>query len=287
LTTLTKVFIVVLAFCAVAFSMLVIAFASQTKNYYKEAQDNQAWAKQEQMRSSLGESVGKVTVELYAKQVANLEEELAKLRSETKDIAGQLAAINNQLLAEQQKNASLTGQLAQMTSMINTGDAERKDIQTQLQNVRNDNSALRTDNLKLAETNQKLELQAQLYEQQIRLLKEQNFSLSDRVEQLRSRVQDAAEGKTSAATDKTASVSGTSDSPIVGEITSIRDNLASLSIGSAQGVKDGMEFTIFRGDKYLGKLVITKVLPEQSAGEFTQKQCEIQKGDKVTDKLEL
>ena len=175
MTTLTKVFIVVLAFCAVAFSMLVIAFASQTKNYYKEAQDNRAWALQEQAIRSSGESLNKVTLENYQSQISNLQKELSDLRTQTEKNAGQMAAINNQLLAEQQKTASLTGQVTQLTSMINAGDAERKELQTQLQNVRNDNTALRTDNLKLAETNQKLELQAQLYEQQIRLLKEQNL----------------------------------------------------------------------------------------------------------------
>ncbi|NLE30111.1 MAG: hypothetical protein GX629_10630 [Phycisphaerae bacterium] len=287
MTTLTKVFIVVLAFCAVAFSMLVIAFASQTKNYYKEAQDNRAWALQEQAIRSSGESLNKVTLENYQSQISNLQKELSDLRTQTEKNAGQMAAINNQLLAEQQKTASLTGQVTQLTSMINAGDAERKELQTQLQNVRNDNTALRTDNLKLAETNQKLELQAQLYEQQIRLLKEQNFSLSDRVEKLRSKVQDTAAGNAPSQTPGTgpASVSGTSDSPIIGEITDIRDNLAGLSIGSAQGVKDGMEFIVYRGAQYLGKLKITKVLPEQSAGEFTQRQGDIHKGDKVTDKF--
>jgi predicted nucleic acid-binding Zn-ribbon protein len=269
--------------------MLVIAFASQTKNYAKEARDNQAWAYQEQQMRSTGESLNKVTIENYQKQVSNIQEELSKLRTETEKNAGEMASINNQLLAEQQKTASLTGQVTQLTSMINAGDAERKEIQTQLQNVRNDNTALRTDNIKLAETNQKLELQAQLYEQQIRLLKEQNFSLSERVEKLRSRVQDAATGnaQSGAAGQGTGSVSGTSDSPIVGEITNIRDNLVSLSIGSAQGVKDGMEFIVYRGAQYLGKIRITKVLPEQAAGEFTQKQGDIHKGDKVTDKFQL
>jgi hypothetical protein len=173
--------------------------------------------------------------------------------------------------------------------MVNAGDAERKQLQGQLQNMRKDNSALRTDNFKLAETNQKLDLQRQLYEQEIRLLKEQNYSLSERVEQLRSKVQAAASGADQApATAGQAgaqSVTDAAGSAIVGEISDVRNNLASLSIGSAQGVKDGMEFTIYRGSQYLGKVRINKVQPEQSAGELIQVQGDVHAGDKVTDKF--
>ena len=155
-----------------------VCFANQ--KLYKEAQDNRAWELQEQAIRSSGESLNKVTLENYQSQISNLQKELSDLRTQTEKNAGQMAAINNQLLAEQQKTASLTGQVTQLTSMINAGDAERKELQTQLQNVRNDNTALRTDNLKLAETNQN-ELQAQLYRTADSPPEGTEFLLGDRV----------------------------------------------------------------------------------------------------------
>jgi uncharacterized protein (DUF3084 family) len=280
------VFIVVLTVFAIAFSMLVIGYAAQSTNYKKVSEENREWVRREATLRVASDNLTKVTGENYQKQISALQEQLGKLRQAMEVGANQTATLNNELLAEKQKTASLTGQATQLTSMVNAGDAERKQLQDQLGSLRKDNSALRTDNFKLAETNQKLDLQQKLYEQEIRLLKEQNYSLSERVEQLRTKVQSASTGA-----DQTPAVSGakavteSAASAIVGEVTSVRDKLASISIGSAQGVKAGMEFIIYRGSQYLGKVRITKVQPELSAGDLFQVQGNITAGDKVTDKF--
>ena len=232
------------------------------------ADTNYSWARENQTLLQSNNSLSKVTMKITRSRSAICRLSSPKMRETMDTNANQMGTVKNELLAEQQKTASLTGQVTQLTSMVSTGDAERKQLQTQLENMRKDNSGLRTDNFKLAETNQKLELQRQLYEQEIRLLKEQNYSLSERVEQLRSKVQAAATGtdqtSVSSAQSGAQSVSDASGSAIVGEIKEVRGNLASLSIGSAQGVKEGMEFTIYHHDQYLGKVRINKVQPEQS-----------------------
>lgn len=289
MTTLTKVFIVVLTVFAIAFSMLVIGYAAQSQNYRELADTNRAWALENQAQLQSNNSLNRVAEENYQKQIADLHAQITKMQETMDSNANQMGTVKNELLAEQQKTASLTGQVTQLTSMVSAGDAERKQLQNQLENMRKDNSGLRTDNFKLAETNQKLELQRQLYEQEIRLLKEQNFSLSSRVEELRSKVQAAATGEdqtgVSSARGAARSVSDSAASAIVGEIKEVRGNLACLTIGSAQGVRDGMEFIIYRGGEYLGKVKINKVQPEQSAGELVQIQGNIHAGDKVTDKF--
>jgi cell shape-determining protein MreC len=283
------VFIVVLTVFAIAFSMLVIGYAAQSQNYRELADTNHAWALENQAQLQSNNSLTRVTEENYQKQIADLQAQLTKMQGTMDANANQMGTVKNELLAEQQKTASLTGQVTQLTSMISAGDAERKQLQSQLENMRKDNSGLRTDNFKLAETNQKLDLQRQLYEQEIRLLKEQNFSLSERVEELRSKVQAASTGEAqpgeTAAKGGAQSISDSAGSAIVGEIKEIRGNLACLTIGSAQGVKNGMELIIYRGSQYLGKVIINKVQPEQSAGELAQMQGNIVAGDKVTDKF--
>ncbi len=269
--------------------MLVIQYTAQSTNYKKLADDWQSQFKQEQQLRMLGDSQQKVTEEHLTKVNDGQQKELSKLRVEMTTMANQVSSLNNELLAERQKTASLTGQLNQSGNMISAGDAERKQLQTQLESVRKDNSGLRADNFKLAEDNQKLVLQRQLYEQEIRLLKEQNFSLSERLEKLRSRGHAAVSGQeTPAATgDKAQPATESESSPILGQITDVRDSLASISIGSAQGVKNGMEFIIYRNGQYLGKLRVNKVLPDQAAGELLQKQGNIRPGDKVTDKFQF
>lgn len=62
-------------------------------------------------------------------------------------------------------------------------------------------------------------------------------------------------------------------------------NLIMLSAGSAQGVRPGLRFTISRGDRYIGKAVVTKVYPDMCSAEMVPKLTAIgkvvQKGDKA------
>ncbi len=290
MTTLTKIFIVVLAFFAIIISVLIVQFTATNTNYKKLADDWQSQFKQEQALRLASDNQQKIN-ESYLNKVIDMQrDELAKMQTAKNEQATELANVKTSLLAEQQKNASLTGQNNQLTNMINAADAERKQLQSQIDIVRKDNAGLRADNFKLSETNQKLDLQRQLYEQEIRLLKEQNFSLAEKLEKQRSRgpvSASAQESLPAGANEKASAATETESAPIIGQVTDVRDSLASISIGSAQGVKDGMEFIIYRNSQFLGKLRVNKVLPDQAAGELLQRQGNIQAGDKVTDKFQF
>jgi chromosome segregation ATPase len=268
--------------------MLIIPYAANTENYRELADEYKNRVAQEQQLREATDNQYKVGVAHLNKVIETLNEQNSKQKSEMDKIAGDLENRNNELLAERNTNKSLTSQLNQLNNILAASDAERKVLQSQLQQLTKDNSGVRTDNFRLTEENQKLTLQRQLYEQEIRLLKEQNFSLSDRLEKIRSKSAVPTQAEASPAVPgKAQAADSVERSSILGEITEIRDNLASISVGSAQGVRDGMEFTIYRNNQYLGKLRITKVLADQSAGELISKQGTIRNGDKVTDHLQF
>jgi hypothetical protein len=77
--------------------------------------------------------------------------------------------------------------------------------------------------------------------------------------------------------------------PIRGRITSIDGNLASVSVGSADGVAPGMTFLIYRRADgrplYLGSLRITRVEANESAGIIEQSVGDIRVGDTARDEL--
>jgi chromosome segregation ATPase len=287
LTTLTKIFIVVLAVFAIVISMVVIQYTAQSTNFKQLADEWQGRANQESALRAAADNQNKLIVEHLDKVGRTQQEELSKQRTEMERISGEMSAVKNELLAERQKTASLTGQVTQLTNMTKAGDEERKQLQGQLESTRKDNAGLRADNFKLAETNQKLDLQRQLYEQEIRLLKEQNYSINERLAKLRTGGSATASESPAAGARKVQAATESETSPILGQITDVRDSLASISIGSAQGVKDGMEFIIYRNGQYLGKMRINKVLPEQAAGELLSTQGSVRSGDKVTDKFQF
>ena len=70
--------------------------------------------------------------------------------------------------------------------------------------------------------------------------------------------------------------------PIRGEITDILGDRAAISVGSSSGVRENMEFNVFRGSEFLGSLVVLQVESTQAAGRLQRKQGTIVKGDKVS-----
>ncbi|MHC4471959.1 MAG: hypothetical protein ACYS99_13455 [Planctomycetota bacterium] len=71
--------------------------------------------------------------------------------------------------------------------------------------------------------------------------------------------------------------------PITAKVTNVSPdyNIVMLSVGSDDHVKVGFEFTIFRGDEYVGKVVVNKVEKDYCAG-YSKKEVEkaaIQPGD--------
>ncbi len=277
-----KVFVVVLTVFSIAFSVLVIGYAAQTTNWKALAEKNREWALQEQAAREAVDSKCKVIVGQLNKTIESLQSQIAAKNSEIDRLTVQMRNLNNELLSAKGKIESLVSQSNQLTNMNSAINSERKVLRDQLEKLRKDLASVRIDNLRLADENQKLKLQIKLYESEIRLLKEQNVALEQKLVKVRRKLRSvSAEG-----TEEVGEEAGVSGR-IVGKVTRVHNNLASLSVGSAQGVKNGMVFIVYRGDQYLGKLRITKVVANESVGEIIQKRMsvQIQAGDSVTDRF--
>jgi len=78
-------------------------------------------------------------------------------------------------------------------------------------------------------------------------------------------------------------------SAIEGEIIQVKSEYASISVGSASGVRENMQFIVYRYDgkepAYLGDLTITRVEQSEAAGLLKIKNGVILSGDSVTTKL--
>ncbi len=72
---------------------------------------------------------------------------------------------------------------------------------------------------------------------------------------------------------------------LTGTISDVNDNLASVNIGSAQGLKAGMKLIVYRGDQFVGHLKIETVGASESAGVIVSRRLAPQRGDKVTSSL--
>lgn len=78
----------------------------------------------------------------------------------------------------------------------------------------------------------------------------------------------------------------TSSEKITGTITAIKGDYASINIGSAKGVQQGMRLVIYRGAQLVGFLRVEEVDIAQAAGIVIERQLDPMQGDKVTTSLQ-
>jgi hypothetical protein len=287
---LTKVFIVILTVFAIAFSMLVIQYTLHANNYRRLAEESQGDAIQANGIARAQKEAQEILKANLGKTVLDQKDQIEKLRADYDKLAGEVETVKNERLLAINQVAALEGNLGNLTRMFAALSAERDQLQDQLTEARKQVAALQQENFQLAGTNQTLDLEKQLSEKTTRRLTEINFQLDETVKTLRARLQASGTGvgvETSAlpSGETAAPVAEQPSAVIRGKIIDIRDMYASISIGAAHGVKPGMDMIVFRGSQYLGKLKITKVLPDQSAGELEQIQGNIRAGDDVANKL--
>jgi hypothetical protein len=75
---------------------------------------------------------------------------------------------------------------------------------------------------------------------------------------------------------------------VTGVITAVGEkNLVEISLGIDDGVREGHELQVYRDNKYLGKIVVTKVTANRAVAQIDPRfqQSTIRKGDRVASKL--
>jgi hypothetical protein len=74
---------------------------------------------------------------------------------------------------------------------------------------------------------------------------------------------------------------------LTGKITNVdtEESMAEISLGSADGVKDGMIFYVIRDDEFVCELHIIDVEPETAVGAIERMQYQPKSGDKATNTL--
>jgi septal ring factor EnvC (AmiA/AmiB activator) len=76
--------------------------------------------------------------------------------------------------------------------------------------------------------------------------------------------------------------------PVEGLVVAVSDkDLIEISLGSDDGIKEGHTLDVYRGNTYLGRVVIRRTAPDRAVGQIVKElqRGQIRKGDHVTTKL--
>ncbi len=293
MTPVTKILVVLVCLFAFIFTPLTIGFVAQSYHWktlaesYKGTIDTMVANE----RATLAQAAS--TVSYYQAQ----REDDRRKRQELQDTIAGLERTNEQLTQEKQ---ALEASRASWESSAQT-------LSAQLKVINNHNLALSEENARLTKSEQDLQarnigLQDRVQElsanavtlaQQLRQKIEEMTAIRQENDQLRQSLQ---LGKASAVLTSAAQPSAKAGAPapkseIHGSVTEVRANegLASVDVGSAAGVTEGMVMAVIRNNDYICDLVITdKIDPTQAVGKIAiQGGKEIRPGDSVIDAASL
>jgi chromosome segregation ATPase len=215
----------------------------------------------------------------------NLSNELKGLRAKADQLAVDLAEAKKEkvpdpkeLLVAQLQSAIDTAntRLAELQINVDSMAKRNEKLAEQLDEARKSIASLQKVNrdaiAEITQTRGKLERS----ERVVQALQSQLRDRDERIQELEkiAVTAHAAPGEAKAAPVPTSTVAGA--------ITSVRGELASINVGSAQGVTRGLKLTIYRGANFVGYLRVDEVDEGEAAGTITDKQLDPLVGDKVT-----
>lgn len=282
MTTAAKVFVVLLVLFSVAFSMIAVTFVVQQSNWKKLAMDFQVAYQAAVVEKSSFQALAKTTEVQLQRQINQLSDQIEGLNSKLAEARVQLDGKASQLVKLESDRDAAQAQSKRSTQLQELDKKRADRMETRNKDLLDKTTEFQKRNLDLDRRVQELTQQVTILDEQCRALKEQRYALEQQlgaVEKGRKASTPAAgQGRSVAATP-----AGPAAAPIKGQVLETSGSIASISVGSADGVVEGMSFVVYRGSNYLGKLKITTIEPNRAGGDLTLVRGDIRPKDSVRD----
>jgi len=289
LSTLTKVLIVLLTIASIFLCGIVVTYVANADDYkqkydslyngYQAAKKNEDNAKT-QLNNTIEEKDR--DTEKLGEQIASLEEAINKLKGDlanaerNRDDANR--KVNNWAAIVMDFSKTIENNEKLVKDALTERDLKEAELIKQGKELEDTTAAL-MENMAIVK---------QLQEGSKRLLEEKT-ELQNKLDQyLRQFGKAIAEPMPVTAIQEAVSLAPpTKDIDLNGSITEVdlKNLLAEISIGTADGVKEGMRFHLTRGDKFICDIVILDVWPEKAVGWIELLQDQPQDQPKINDKV--
>jgi len=286
LNILTKICVVVLLVSSLIACVVFVNMATNVPNYRYNYE-------QEQLKSKQREAKILAQMDSVAKSqraAATREKEIIEKESafQTGKDTLQASLTEAKLEIDRQKRvisglqASLAGLSISQQAHVKTNSDLHKDLAATREDAQQKHAAAMNSDTLL----KKSQAKAELLEREMSVLKQR--AKRQKADYIRVSERLALLEKQYGVADVTASTDPLLPAErVTGTITAIRDNLASINIGTSNGLKKGMSLIIYRGADYVGRLKLENVDVNEAAGILMDgNPLSPLKGDKVTTKLD-
>ena len=283
MSTLTKALIVLLTLSSIFLCGIVVTYVASANNYKQKYEDQ---VKEVQAAKSLYQTRMNLVDEKMAAAQKKLDEatqKLTGLEAEKTQIQVDLDTAQRSNYGCQERLTNLAGVVGGLNQTISSMDQSLSLARGELDKIRNEQVKGRKELGDITAALNEKTVQVDALENERRRLLEQKTALDEEIGRM------AKGGKSAAAAEPvTSEPAGVKMAPPATDQISLRskivetdlkNNLVTLSIGSADGVKKGMRFHIVRGDTFICDVVIGNVDVERSAGTLELVRQQPQVGD--------
>lgn len=270
MSTLTKVLIVLLTVASIFLCGVVVTYVASANNYkdmWESRRDSELSAKQQ--RDQAKEELN------TAKKV--MDEERTKLNGQITALNSQISSLKTQLTDAITARDEARRRKENYESLL-AANARTGELHAQLQKEAQDAQVkLEAEKTRLEDElggvtgalNEKLAIVMQL-EAKVKSLTEEKTTLQNKLDQfLRQYGKITAKADTVTIMREAARVAPPAkDIDVKGLLTDVnlKDNVAELSVGAADGVEEGMRFHATRDNKFICDIVVLDVEPEKALG---------------------
>ncbi|UCE58654.1 MAG: hypothetical protein JSU63_14570 [Phycisphaerales bacterium] len=292
MSTLTKVFIVLLVVLSIAFTSMTVSIVAQTADWRETAERYEEHARV--ANANLEQMIAANAAELAAAydatkghldRIAELQGQVQEARNEAAQLRTDLARAASEKSGSEAINRGLLAQLDACTAGRDQYRAHRDKLEKRNIDLERRNIDLNDRvNEQTAQIAVMMEQKRQL-EQQVHIVKTENENLARAARRISTGM--TLEEPSGAAMANVNASTPIAPTAIRGQVVEISDNIVTLSVGAVDGVRKDMIFVIHRDDQYVGDLKINVVDPNQSAGRLVTSAVPPMAGDLVTDAARL
>jgi len=289
LNTLTKILVLLLTAASIFLCGIVVTYVSVSDNYKQKYETAQRDMRSLKLRLEGEKQDLQKQVETLQAQEDTLNGQIAMLQQQLMQLQGELANAKAQ-------NDMLLQKVNSWTSVVQDSTRSEEKLTQLLQNTQSELKTTQAELIKLKKDNEetsialleKMAIIDSLTKEKRRLQEEK----ADLEKQLAKYLQPA--GKQPVAAKPVTPRPGpvreaprAKDIALQGRITAVdlRNQMASISIGSADGVAKGMKFYVTRGDRFVCEIHVTDVDVEESVGTLKLMQYQPQVGDTASTNL--
>ncbi|MBP7934016.1 MAG: hypothetical protein KA354_05135 [Phycisphaerae bacterium] len=287
MTTITKIFVILVCLFAFIFTPLAVSFAARSNNWRKLTEDYASALEVANAHERSALAIAASEIERYKAMWKKENDQYQALQSQYSQLVkekGDLTLKHDDLARSRAAWETSAGLLAAEMAVKSKHNEELgKAKEDALARERE----LRVRNLELSDRVKELSAQQVVLTQQLNQKIQEITAYRDENKRLREgSILSAASPAAASPTPTAQSTHAARTSPILGKVRAIRGTLATIDVGSSSGVQAGMRMVVLRNGDWVCDLEITsQVLPTEAVGEIRlqAENKQIREGDVVED----